>query len=49
MIRRGFLLHYARRNMWRARGRTMLVLALLAPVFLSLLLMFANARALEGS
>ncbi|MFQ5852387.1 MAG: ABC transporter permease [Candidatus Binatia bacterium] len=47
MIRRSFLLHYARRNLWRARGRTALVLALTAPVFLSLLLMLANSRALK--
>lgn len=48
MMRRGFLFRYARRNMWRAGGRTVLVLALTAPVFLSLLLMLANTRALEG-
>lgn len=48
MMRRGFLFRYARRNLWRASGRTVLVLALTAPVFLSLLLMLANTRALEG-
>ena len=47
MIRQSFLLHYARRNLWRARGRTVLLLVLTAPVFLSLLLMLANSRALE--
>lgn len=46
--RLGFLFRYARRNLWRGRGRTVLVLALTAPVFLSLLLMMANTRALEG-
>ncbi|MFQ5858497.1 MAG: ABC transporter permease [Anaerolineae bacterium] len=45
---RPFLLHYARRNLWRARGRTVLILVLTAPVFLSLLLMLATSRALEG-
>ncbi len=47
MITRKFLFHYALRNLWRARGRTFLVLLLTAPVFLSLLLMLANSRALE--
>ena len=48
MLTRTFLLRYAWRNLWRVRGRTMLVLALTGPVFLSLLLMLANAAALEG-
>ncbi len=48
MLTRAFLLLYAWRNLWRARGRTILVLALTGPVFLSLLLMLANAGALEG-
>ena len=48
MVPRSFLLRYARRNLWRSRGRTLLVLALTTPVFLSLLLMLANSRALEG-
>ncbi len=47
MIPRGFLYYYALRNLTRARGRTLLVLALTAPVFLSLLLMLANSRALD--
>jgi cell division protein FtsX len=47
-IRLGFLFRYARRNLWRGRGRTALVLALTAPVFLSLLLMMANTAALDG-
>ncbi len=48
IILRSFMLRYARRNLWRTRGRTVLVLALTAPVFLSLLLMLANSRALEA-
>lgn len=48
MLPRSFLLRYARRNLWRSRGRTLLVLTLTTPVFLSLLLMLANSRALEG-
>ncbi|MCZ6624090.1 MAG: FtsX-like permease family protein [Deltaproteobacteria bacterium] len=48
MLPRSFLLRYARRNLWRSRGRTLLVLTLITPVFLSLLLMLANSRALEG-
>ena len=47
MMRRGFLFYYALRNLARAAGRTLLVLALTAPVFLSLLLMLANSRALD--
>ncbi|MFQ5913079.1 MAG: ABC transporter permease [Nitrospinota bacterium] len=38
---------YSVRNLWRGKGRNLLVLALTAPVFLSLLLMLANSRALE--
>jgi len=45
---RTFLLRYSWRNLWRGQGRTILVLALIAPVFLSLLLMIANSRALDG-
>ena len=48
MLPRSFLLRYARRNLWRSRGRTLLVLTLITPLFLSLLLMLANSRALEG-
>ena len=48
MAGRGFLLRYSWRNLWRGQGRTILVLALIAPVFLSLLLMIANSRALDG-
>jgi len=43
-----FLFRYAWRNLWRVPGRTLLVLALTGPVFLSLLLMLANSDALEG-
>lgn len=48
MQTRTFLFRYAWRNLWRVRGRTILVLALTGPLFLSLLLMLANAGALEG-
>lgn len=48
MAARSFLLRYSWRNLWRGQGRTILVLALIAPVFLSLLLMIANSRALDG-
>ncbi len=48
MLNHCFLFRYAWRNLWRVRGRTLLVLVLTAPVFLSLLLMLANSNALEG-
>lgn len=47
MAARTFLLRYSWRNLWRARGRTLLVLALTAPVFLSLLMMLAMSSALD--
>lgn len=48
MLNQRFLFRYSWRNLWRVRGRTLLVLALTGPVFLSLLLMLANSGALEG-
>ncbi len=48
MYRYRFLIRYAWRNLWRVPGRTLLMLALTAPLFLSLLLMLANGGALEG-
>ncbi|MCH7880253.1 MAG: ABC transporter permease [Proteobacteria bacterium] len=48
MLNHSFLVRYAWRNLWRVRGRTLLVLVLTAPVFLSLLLMLANTDALDG-
>ena len=44
---RKFLLHYAWRNLWRAKGRTIWVLALTAPMFLSVLMMLAISSALD--
>lgn len=44
---RFFLFRYAWRNLWRAPVRTLLVLSLTAPVFLSLLMMLATADALD--
>lgn len=40
-------LRYSARNLWRGKGRNVLVLLLGAPMFLSLLLMLTNARALD--
>lgn len=44
---RKFLLHYAWRNLWRAKGRTIWVIALTAPMFLSVLMMLAISSALD--
>ncbi len=47
MFSRAFLLRYAWRNLWRVPGRTLLVLLLTAPVFVSLMMMLATAQALD--
>jgi ABC-type lipoprotein release transport system permease subunit len=41
------VIRYSARNIWRGKGRNALVIILTAPMFLSLLLMLTNARALN--